>query len=126
VNTVFIEARLELKVTPHVTADGSILMKVFIKNNQPNPQITGANGQPGITRREAETEMLVADGDTAVIGGVNVRRTAEGTAQTPLFGDIPIVGWLFKNKSTAEERSELLIFISPTVVNRDASLVAGG
>ena len=77
VNTTFIEAKLELKVTPHVTADGSILLKIKATNNQPNPQLTGANGQPSISKREAETEVLVKDGETTVIGGIYTRQTAQ-------------------------------------------------
>ena len=126
VNTVFVEAKLELKVPPHVTADGAVLMKIKATNNQPNPQLTGANGQPSITKREAETEVLVADGDTTVIGGIYTRKTSDSEAKVPLFGDIPILGWLFKNKNVTDERTELLIFISPSIVNREASVVAGG
>jgi type IV pilus assembly protein PilQ len=126
VNTVFVEAKLELKVVPHVTADGAVLMQIKATNNQPNPQLTGANGQPSITKREAETEVLVQDGDTTVIGGIYTRKTSDGEAKVPLFGDIPILGWLFKNKTVTDERTELLIFISPSIVNREASVVAGG
>jgi len=126
VNTVFVEAKLELRVTPHVTSDGSILMKIRASNNQPSENITGANGQPAITKREAQTEVLVKDGDTTVIGGIYTRRTSEKLAQVPLFGDIPILGWLFKSDTTTDDRTELLIFVSPTIVNRDASVVAGG
>jgi hypothetical protein len=61
VTTSFIEARLELRVTPHVTQEGSIQMKIAATNNQPNPQLTGSNGQPSISRREARTEVLVRD-----------------------------------------------------------------
>ena len=125
VNTVFVEAKLELKVTPHVTSDGSVLLKIKATNNQPNDTLTGANGQPSITKREAETEVLVKDGDTTVIGGIYTRKTAENLAQVPFFGDIPIIGWLFKSKNVVDDRTELLVFISPTIVNRDASVVAG-
>jgi len=125
VNTVFVEAKLELRVTPHVTSDGSVLLKIKATNNQPNDTLTGANGQPSITKREAETEVLVKDGDTTVIGGIYTRKTAENRAQVPFFGDIPILGWLFKSRSVVDDRTELLIFISPNIVNRDASVVAG-
>jgi len=126
VNTVFVEAKLELRVTPHVTSDGSILMKIRASNNQPSENIRGANGQPAITKREAETEVLVKDGDTTVIGGIYTRRTSESVAQIPLLGDIPVLGWFFKSRAASDERTELLIFISPTIVNREAALVAGG
>jgi len=67
----------------------------------------------------------VKDGDTTVIGGIYTRKTAENLAQVPFFGDIPIIGWLFKSKNVVDDRTELLVFISPTIVNRDASVVAG-
>ena len=69
--------------------------------------------------------LLVKDGDTTVIGGIYTRKTAENMSQVPILGDIPIIGWLFKSKNVADDRTELLIFISPTIVNRDSSIVAG-
>jgi type IV pilus assembly protein PilQ len=126
VNTTFIEARLELRVTPHVTQEGSIQMKVQVTNNQPNPQLTGANGQPSISRREAKTEVLVKDGDTTVIGGIYTRRNSEAWNEVPLLSRIPILGWLFKKKAVTDDRTELLIFITPRIVNRSQSVVAAG
>jgi type IV pilus assembly protein PilQ len=126
VNTVFIEAKLELKVTPHVSADGSILMKIKVTNNQPNPQLTGANGQPSISKREAETEALVKDGDTTVIGGIYTRQTASNVAEVPLLGKIPILGYFFRTKSDSDNHTELLIFITPRIINRQATPVASG
>jgi type IV pilus assembly protein PilQ len=126
VNTTFIEARLELRVTPHVTQEGSIQMKVQVTNNQPNPQLTGANGQPSISRREARTEVLVKDGDTTVIGGIYTRRNSESWNEVPLLSRIPILGWLFKKKAVTDDRTELLIFITPRIVNRSQSVVAAG
>ncbi len=126
VNTTFIEARLELRVTPHVTQEGSIQMKVQVTNNQPNPQLTGANGQPSISRREARTEVLVKDGDTTVIGGIYTRRNSEAWNEVPLLSRIPILGWLFKKKAVTDDRTELLIFITPRIVNRSQSVVAAG
>ncbi|HLM48234.1 MAG TPA: type IV pilus secretin PilQ, partial [Myxococcaceae bacterium] len=73
-NTTFVEARLSLEVTPHVTQDGSIMLTINAANNQPDPANTGANGQPAIQRKEANTQVLVKDGDTTVIGGIYVRR----------------------------------------------------
>jgi type IV pilus assembly protein PilQ len=126
VNTTFVEARLELKVTPHVTQEGSIQMKVSVTNNQPNPQLTGANGQPSISKREARTEVLVKDGDTTVIGGIYTRRNSEQWNEVPLLARIPILGWLFKKKAITDDRTELLIFITPRIVNRSQSVVAAG
>ncbi len=124
VNTTFIEAKLELRVSPHVTQDGSIQMKITATNNQPNPQLTGANGQPSISRRDAKTEVLVRDGDTTVIGGIYTRANSEQWNEVPLLSRIPILGWLFKKKAVTDNRTELLIFITPRIVNRSQSVVA--
>jgi type IV pilus assembly protein PilQ len=124
VSTIFVEARLELRVTPHVTQEGSIQMKINATNNQPNPQLTGANGQPSITRREAKTEVLVKDGETTVIGGIYTRRNSESWNEVPVLSKIPVLGWLFKKKSVQDDRTELLIFITPRIVNRSQSVVA--
>jgi len=125
VQTTFIEARLELKVVPHVTADGSILMKINASNNQPNSGITGANGQPSISRKEAKTQMLVKDGDTTVIGGIYTRSTGLQVAEVPFFGKIPVLGWLFKTRTDNDQRTELLIFVTPRILNRQQVVSAG-
>ena len=122
VNTTFVEALLELKVTPHVTADGSILMKIKATNNKPDPSLTGANGQPSITKRQAETTVLVKDGDTTVIGGIYTRTTASTVSSVPFLGDIPILGFFFKSKAESDDHTELLIFITPRVLNRQATM----
>ena len=124
VTTTFIEARLELRVTPHVTQEGSVQMKINATNNQPNPGLTGSNGQPSITRREAKTEVLVRDGDTTVIGGIYTRRNAESWNEVPVLSKIPVLGWLFKKKAISDDRTELLVFITPRIVNRSQSIVA--
>jgi len=124
VATSFIEARLELRVTPHVTQEGSIQMKINATNNQPNPQLTGSNGQPSISRREAKTEVLVRDGETTVIGGIYTRRNSEAWNEVPVLSKIPVLGWLFKKKSITDDRTELLVFITPRIVNRSQSVVA--
>jgi len=126
VTTLFIEAKLELKVTPHVSADGSILLKIKASNNAPNPQLTGANGQPSITKREAETEVLVKDGETTVIGGIFTRQTSNNRAEVPFLGKIPILGYLFRSTTDIDNNTELLIFITPRILNRSAATVANG
>jgi len=124
VTTSFIEARLELRVTPHVTQEGSIQMRINATNNQPNPQLTGSNGQPSISRREARTEVLVRDGETTVIGGIYTRQNSEAWNEVPVLAKIPVLGWLFKKKSVTDNRTELLVFITPRIINRSQSVVA--
>jgi type IV pilus assembly protein PilQ len=118
VNTTFVEARLSLEVTPHITQDGSILMAIKAENNQPDPSSTGANGQPAIQRKEANTQVLVKDGDTTVIGGIYVRRGASQESGVPFFSKIPLLGFFFRNHSETDQRQELLIFITPRIINR--------
>lgn len=122
VQTTFQEARLQLLVQPHVTADGSVSMSVKINRDEPDFNQTSARGDPTILKREAETELLVNDGHTAVIGGIYTRNTGRSIDQVPLLGDIPILGVLFQNRSSTDQRSELIIFITPRIVNRAESL----
>jgi type IV pilus assembly protein PilQ len=125
-NTTFVEAKLELKVTPHVSADGSILLKIKATNNQPNPGLTGSQGQPSISKKEAETEVIVKDGETTVIGGIYTRTTASRRSEVPWLGKLPLLGWLFRNSSDQDDHTELLIFITPRILNRANTAVAAG
>lgn len=124
VNTQFFSADLKLSVTPHVTQDGTIAMKIDISKNEPDFGRTGANGNPTIQKKEAHTELLLRDGDTTVIGGIYTRNQGTNYSKVPLLGDIPILGWLFKTRSETDQRSELLIFLTPRIVNRQASVAA--
>jgi type IV pilus assembly protein PilQ len=122
VQTTFQEAKLQLLVKPHVTADGSVAMHVRINRDEPDFNRTSARGDPTILKREAETDLLVMDGHTAVIGGIYRRTTGRNTAQVPLFGDIPILGILFQQRRATDSREELVIFITPRIVNRAEAL----
>ncbi|MCK6550255.1 type IV pilus secretin PilQ [Myxococcota bacterium] len=121
--TRFIDANLELGVTPHVTQDGSVLLNVNAKRNTLSDR-RDLLGTPGILAREAQTEMLVRDGDTAVLGGIYQRTARDIKAYVPWIGQIPVIGWLFKTSVKSDERQELLIFISPRIVNRSQALVS--
>lgn len=123
-NTNQIQARLDLEVTPHVTADGSVLMKVVLSNNQPNFQQT-SGGNATINTKGAETELLVKDGDTAVIGGIYTRNFGEEFNETPFLGKIPLLGWLFKSYSSRDERNEMLVFLTPRIINRRSFASSG-
>ncbi len=121
--TRFVNANIELNVTPHVTQDGSILLKINAKKNEISNR-RDLLGVPGIITKEADTQMIVADGDTAVMGGLYQRNAAENSSYVPWLGRIPVLGWLFKTTSRSDTRDELLIFISPRIVNRSAALVS--
>lgn len=122
VQTAFQEAKLELRVKPHVTSDGSITMRVKITRAEPDFTRTGPRGDPTIRKREAETNLLVNDGDTAVIGGIYTRNSGRNKNQVPFFGDIPILGVLFQRRRTTDDRTEMLIFLTPRIVNREEAL----
>jgi type IV pilus assembly protein PilQ len=122
VQTTFQEAKLQLLVRPHVTADGSVAMHVRINRDEPDFTQTSARGDPTILKREAETDLLVMDGHTAVIGGIYTRNTGRNLDQVPFFGDIPILGVLFQRRRASDERNELVIFLTPRIVNRAEAL----
>lgn len=122
VQTVFVDATLELSVTPHVTPDGNIQMEISATKNEPDFQNTGARGDPTIIQRQAQTSLLIKDGDTTVIGGIYTRNSGTSLTAVPFFHKIPILGWFFKSTSQSERRTELLIFITPKIVNRAESI----
>ncbi|WP_224981735.1 type IV pilus secretin family protein [Geomonas agri] len=109
--TEFVEAALTLEVTPHITADGSVSMKIKASNNSP-----GAGSPPPINKKEATTELVVSNGDTTVIGGIYVDNETETDTGVPFLADIPLLGWLFKSNSKQKTKTELLIFITPKIV----------
>jgi len=125
-NTVidYKDVDLELEVTPHVTPDKRISMEIKITNNDIGPEM---NGQTSFTTKEATTELLVSDGETVVIGGIRKSRRDESESGVPGLMKVPMLGWLFKSQLKHEEMQELLIFITPRVVqlkqrNTSASL----
>jgi type IV pilus assembly protein PilQ len=122
VQTTFQEAKLQLLVRPHVTAEGSVTMHVKLNRDEPDFNQTAPNGAPTILKREAETDLLVMDGHTAVIGGIYTRNTGRNLTQVPFFGDIPILGVLFQRRQANDARGELIIFITPHIVNRAEAL----
>jgi type IV pilus assembly protein PilQ len=122
VQTTFQEAKLQLLVQPHVTADGSVSMHVKINRDEPDFNQTSARGDPTILKREAETDLLIMDGRTAVIGGIYTRNAGRDVAQVPFFGDIPLLGLLFQRRTARDARGELVIFLTPRIVNRAQAL----
>jgi type IV pilus assembly protein PilQ len=122
VNTRFVNATLSLQVTPHVTNEGAVLLDVQVQKNEADFINTGARGDPTILTKQARSRMLVNDSDTAVIGGIYTRNKAVNYAKVPWLGDIPIIGWFFKTKAEADTRSEVLIFLTPKIVNRASSI----
>ncbi|MEC4678577.1 MAG: type IV pilus secretin PilQ, partial [Nitrospirota bacterium] len=114
-NTRLVDANLELKVTPHISQDGGILLELNLTKNQPGPPVSGST-QPSIFQKEVSTQILLMDGETMVIGGIYETQKTESESGIPFLKDIPGLGWLFKNKEQSETTTELLIFITPTVM----------
>ncbi|MGH7394867.1 MAG: type IV pilus secretin PilQ, partial [Candidatus Methylomirabilales bacterium] len=115
----FQDAFLRLKVTPHVTADKHVSMKIEAENTVPGARIDFSGGFAfPLNTRKATTRLLVADGSTAVIGGLVQTRETNREQKVPWLGNIPVLGWLFKNRTEniEPERTELLIFITPSLV----------
>ena len=122
----FKEALLQLTVIPTVVPEGPrnrIRMTVMVENNSRGNVVNlGASGAPpAINRRSAETDVLVNEGDHLVIGGIMTNVQAEEIRKVPMFGDVPILGWLFKQRGTQQTRRELAVFITPTVLKPDRS-----
>jgi type IV pilus assembly protein PilQ len=122
IQTAFKEAKLALQVTPHSTAEGSVLLDLKVTRDEPDFNNKGARGDPTILKREAETQLLVNDGHTAVIGGIYTRSHGTSYKKVPFFADIPVLGWLFKSRTDTDRRTEMLIFITPRIVNRAESI----
>jgi type IV pilus assembly protein PilQ len=118
--TTFVDANLELTVTPQITSRDpnepakQILMQIKATRNAVGARSNPAG--PSIDKREANTQVLVRDGETAVIGGVFVDSQTNNVAGTPYLSRIPVLGWLFKNKSETVAKQELLIFLTPFIL----------
>ena len=123
VTTKYVDASLILKTTPHITADGSILLNIEINKSEPDWSNSNYLGEPAIIKKEAKTEILIKSGDTVVIGGVYTNLTSKTKRQVPLLGSIPVLGWLFKSEESRVERSELLIFLTPRIMNKVKSSI---
>lgn len=117
-NTVtvqFKDAALVLKVTPQITAAGTVIMNIALENSAADFS-RAVNGIPPIDTQRANTSVLVSDGQTTVIGGVYFSRQQISTDRTPGLGRIPLLKWLFKRDSTQDASTELIIFITPRII----------
>ncbi len=117
--TQFVQADLKLEVTPYVSQrDCRIAMNLDVTKNEPDFVNVGARGDPTILRREARTTMLVGDGETTVLGGIYTRNSGLAYKKVPFFGDLPVIGWFFKNRRENDTRTEILVFITPKITNK--------
>jgi len=115
----FKDATLSLNVTPQITPDDHINMQVAANQDTVG---TIFSGVPSINTKKVTTEVLVENGGTVVIGGVFTQDISDSTQKVPLLGDVPVVGWLFKNNVKSDTKSELLIFITPKIMKDEMSL----
>jgi type IV pilus assembly protein PilQ len=116
VTIAFKDAALQLKVTPQITAAGTVIMNIFLENATPDFSKVPPGSPPPINTQRAVTTLLVNDGDTTVIGGIYTNNVQTAQGRTPGLGQIPLLSWLFKRDTIDDRSSELLIFITPRII----------
>lgn len=113
----FKDAKIILKVTPHITPDDFIIMEIVAEKSEPDWS-NMVNGQPAIFNRRATTKLIAKHDDTVVIGGLYQQGEQTSRREVPWFCDIPLIGWLFRSKRSQKKNDELLIFITPTIMEK--------
>lgn len=116
VSVQFVNAVLQLDVTPQITADGTVYMDVTVENDQIDAAIPRIQGIPAIDTQSAETKVTVSDGATVVIGGIMVNQQRTDVQQVPVVGSIPILGNLFRHTTVSSSSQELLFFLTPRIL----------
>ncbi len=115
----FKDAVLSLTVTPQITPDGRVIMDLAVHDDSIGANVsTGQGGSvPSIDTREVDTQVLVDNGQTVVLGGIYQQTTNHNVSKIPLLGDIPVLGYLFRNNQVVNKKSELLVFITPKILS---------
>jgi type IV pilus assembly protein PilQ len=109
----FVEAVLGLTVTPQITPDGSVSMKISVSQDTVGNIYSGV---PSVNTKSVKTDVLVENGGTVVIGGVYTQDESDSTSAVPGLSDIPVMGWLFKQNTQVKSKKELLVFITPKIL----------
>ncbi|MCB1738462.1 MAG: type IV pilus secretin PilQ [Gammaproteobacteria bacterium] len=117
VSIEFKEVVLELNVTPQITPDNRVIMEIAMKK-QDADFANSINGQPSIQTREITSTVLVDNDETLVLGGVYERSLSQSVSKVPFFGDLPVVGNLFKRTSKLDNKNELLVFMTPEIIDK--------
>jgi type IV pilus assembly protein PilQ len=117
----FRPAVLSLKVTPQITPDDRIIMDLFIKKDSVG-EIFAVGGEPSIDTNRIETQVLVDNGETLVLGGIYEQETRHDIDRTPFFGELPLIDWLFKKEFKQDDKKELLIFVTPKIVKEELNI----
>jgi type IV pilus assembly protein PilQ len=122
--TQFQEAVLSLTVTPQITPDNRIIMDLFVTKDSVGEVVPSAQGGfvPSIDTRSVQTQVLINDGQTVVLGGIYETEYRDTVSKVPVLGDIPGLGFLFRTRSSVSNKSELLIFVTPKIINDGATL----
>jgi type IV pilus assembly protein PilQ len=122
--TQFKEAVLSLTVTPQITPDNRIIMDLFVTKDSVGEVVPSATGGfvPSIDTRDVETQVLVNDGETVVLGGIYETESRDTYSKVPVLGDIPGLGYLFRSRNSVNNRAELLIFVTPRILTEGARL----
>jgi type IV pilus assembly protein PilQ len=115
------DANLSLKVKPHITPDGRVMLKLKITKNALGPQVSTMLGY-SIKTKEVESDVLVDNGGTVVIGGIYEQEERDTTTRVPFLGDLPYVGFLFKTRERKDNRTELLVMITPKIIDNALSM----
>ncbi|EYS92422.1 secretin [Cupriavidus sp. SK-4] len=115
----FRKANLKLEVTPQITPEGNVLLDVDVNKDSVGIQTTSGFA---IDTKHVQTQVLVENGGTVVIGGIYTQTESNETDKVPLLGDIPVLGYLFKNNAKVRNRTELLVFLTPRILNESVSL----
>ncbi len=120
-STSFKEAALSLEVTPQITPDNRIIMEVKVTKDEPDfSQAASTGGIPAIRKNEVNAKVLVSDGETIVIGGVFSNTQSKSVDKVPFLGDLPFIGRVFRRDLVQDRKSELLVFITPRIMNNQA------
>ena len=117
--TTFVSVPLRLSVTPQITDAGTVILRVVAENNSVDTTLATGNAAPAINTQRMQTEVLVPDGGTTVVGGVLTDNELEQLFRTPGAGSIPVIGNLFKRRNTSRQTAEILFFITPRIYRSD-------
>jgi type IV pilus assembly protein PilQ len=115
------KAVLSLKVRPQITPDGRVIMSLQVNKDNVDPALSTSYGL-AINTKNVKTEVLVENGGTVVIGGIYVQEDRNTVTRVPVLGDLPVLGYMFRNTDKIENRRELLVFITPRIVSDTLSL----
>jgi type IV pilus assembly protein PilQ len=116
ISVQYIDAVLQLEVTPQITAEGTVFMDVLVENTQIDNGVPRVQGIPALSTQSTQTKVLVADGGTVVIGGIIVTQQQTSVTEVPVLGNLPVIGRLFREQAVTISSSELLFFLTPRIL----------